>query len=199
MDPISIGLLMMAGAGGVAAWARRRKGAKNEAKGRPRPPVGVKPAPKPVMKEPPIAKGLYGVGDVLQYLGDEFWLAGELTLVREGEAAVRLYSAPERGAARWVAMPRTGDVLFVLRADPTLHAMGWPGTEVPVGTATLRPVEKGSCQIEAAGELDDDWRGPGRYGLYRAMETVALVLEQNGRRLALTGKAVPKRLVEKLG
>lgn len=187
---------MMVGAGGVAAWARRRRDRTDRRPPERAPAVKVK-APPP--KDPPLPRGIYAVGDVLTHLGDEFWLAGELTLVREGDAALRLYSAPERGLPRFVAVPRTGDVIFVLRADAELHAMGWPGMEVPLKGAMLRPLEQGQCRIECAGELDDDWSGVGRYGLFRAMENVAVVIEQNGRRLALSGKAVPRRLVEKLG
>ena len=45
------------------------------------------------------------------------WLAGELSLQREGSAALRLFQAPDKGKTRWVAVPRQGDSYYVLEAD----------------------------------------------------------------------------------
>jgi hypothetical protein len=87
----------------------------------------------------------------------------------------------------------------VLRTNERLAAMGWPGVEVPFEGMVLRPVEQGACAIAPAGEVERRWEGVGRYAVFRAMETVAVVIEQGTQRLALTGKAVPRRLFEKLG
>lgn len=195
MDPITIGLLMAVGAGGAAALRRWRRGRERPSS---EPERGAAQREDPPRKERP-QPGENKVGDVLLYMGDEYWLAGELTLMREGSAAMRLYSAPERGKDRWVAFPREGDSVFVLRADDKLAAMGWPGTEVPCQGVVLRPVEQGQCAIAPSGEVERRWEGVGRYALFRAMETVALVVEQGTQRLALTGKAIPRRLLEKLG
>jgi hypothetical protein len=139
------------------------------------------------------------VGDVLLYMGEEYWLAGELCLTRDGSPALRLYAAPERGKERWLAFPRTGDAAFVLHVDEALAAMGWPGTEIPRQGTVLRPVEQGPCAITPSGEIEQRWEGLGRYAIYRAMEHVAVVVEQSGQRLMLTGKAIPRQLLEKLG
>lgn len=188
MDPITIGLLVAVGTGGAAAVARWRKRRRVDA---PR-----KEAPR---KEARDTGGEHRVGDVLLHMGDEYWLAGELALMRDGGAAVRLYSAPERGRDRWLAIPRDGDSALVLRANEKLAAMGWPGSEIPLEGKVLRPVEQGSCAIAPSGEVEQRWEGVGRYAIFRGMEAVALVLEQGGQRLALTGKAIPRRLLEKLG
>jgi hypothetical protein len=112
---------------------------------------------------------------------------------------VRLFSAPERGSVRWLAVPRTGESVYVLHTDKDLLALGWPGVELPLRGTTLRPLEQGPCAIGVQGEVEARWEGLGRYGVFRALETVAVVLEQGGQRLALSGKAVPRRLLEKLG
>ena len=193
MDPISIGLLVAMGAGAAAAAARWRR-----ARGRrdgPREEQG--PAKNRRPQSP--AAGEHRVGDVLLYMGDEYWLAGELCLTRDGSAAMRLYSAPERGKDRWLAFPREGEAAYVLRADDAIEAMGWPGTEIPRGATVLRPVEQGACVIAPSGEVEQRWEGVGRYAVFRAMEQVAVVVEQSGQRLALAGKAIPRRLLEKLG
>lgn len=185
---------MAVGAGGAAAvarWRRRREAARDRDRDKDRPP--------PARKAEPRAPGEWRVGDVLLHLSDEYWLAGELSLLREGSTVVRLFSAPERGSSRWLAVPRAGDSVYVLHADATLAALGWPGMEVPLRGATLRPLEQGNCAIAVQGEVEARWEGLGRYGVFRALETVALVLEQGGQRLALSGKAVPRRLLEKLG
>lgn len=199
VDPISLGLLMAIGAGGAAAvtrWRRRRGEAERKA---------AKPAPKeakPAAKEegPRVSReaGAYRVGEVLLFLGEEYWLAGELALVREGTPALTLFAAPERARERWLAAPRQGESLYALEVDEALGKLGWPGTEVPNAGATMRRVEQGDCTVVASGEVPDGWSGAGRYAVFRAMETVAVVVEQGGNRLSLKGKTVPRRLVERL-
>jgi hypothetical protein len=195
MDPITIGLLAAMGAGGAAAvarWRRRRRGAKGER-------VEAERVAARKESRANAAAGEHRVGDVLLHMGDEYWLAGELALMREGSAAMRVCSAPEKGKERWLAFPREGESLYVLRTNERLAAMGWPGVEVPFEGMVLRPVEQGACAIAPAGEVERRWEGVGRYAVFRAMETVAVVIEQGTQRLALTGKAVPRRLFEKLG
>ncbi len=200
MDPITLGMLMAMGAGGAAAvarWRKKRDGATSE-----RSPVKPERAPSETPSAKPkreVRPGEHRVGDVLLYMGDEYWLAGELALVREGAAALRVCAAPERGRERWLAMPREGESYFVLRTDEKLAAMGWPGVELPFEGRLLRPVEQGACVIDPSGELERRWEGTGRYAVFRALETVAVVIEQGTQRIALTGKAVPRRLFEKLG
>lgn len=194
MDPITIGLLVAMGAGGAAAvarWRRRREAKVDQAE----PPRSAPRKEQRVTAGP----GEYKVGDVLLHMGDEYWLSGELALMREGSAAMRVCSAPERGKERWLAFPREGESLYVLRTDEKLAAMGWPGVEIPFQGMTLRPVEQGACAIAPSGEVERRWEGVGRYAVFRAMETVAVVIEQGTQRIALTGKAVPRRLFEKLG
>ena len=184
MDPLTLGVLFAVGAGGAAALARWR----------------LWRAPKPRPTRPaPEERATLRTGDVLTYLGDEYWLAGELSLAREGTVALQLFSAPERGAERWVALAPTGTTLHVLRVNEELEALGWPGVEVPLGGMVLRMVERGSCAVSPSGEVPPGWEGLGRYALFTSMENVALVLEQGPRRLALFGKSIPRRLVEKLG
>lgn len=197
MDPITIGLLMAMGAGGTAALARWRTRRSTKLAARRTGPARTARSESVVKREG--AGSDLRVGDVLLHLGDEYWLAGELALVRDGNPAMRLFSAPERGRDRWVGAPRAEDVLYVLRTDDALAAMGWPGLEVPSGGLVLRPVEQGPCAITPSGEVSATWEGLGRYGVYRAMESVAVVVEQGGQRLALTGKIIPRRLLEKLG
>lgn len=196
LDPISLGLLMAIGAGGAAAvtrWRRRRERAVA-----PKPKA---PAPKAAEAAPAVSRaaGAYRVDEVLLFLGEEYWLAGELALVREGTPAVTLFAAPERSQDRWLAVPRQGDVLYALQADPELMKLGWPGVEVPSAGGTMRRVEDGACTIVASGEVPDGWSGAGRYAVFRAMETVAVVVEQGDNRLALKGKTVPRRMVERMG
>lgn len=191
MDPLSIGLLVAMGAGAAAAvarWRRARdpKSPRNEESPRHR-------------RSPSLVGGEHRVGDVLLYMGEEYWLAGELCLTRDGSAALRLYAAPEHGKDRWLAFPHTGDSAFVLHTDEALAAMGWPGTEISWKGMVLRPVEQGPCAITPSGELQQRWEGLGRYAIYRAMEHAAVVVERSGQRLALTGKAIPRQLLEKLG
>ena len=47
--------------------------------------------------------------------------------------------------------------------------------------------------------MPEGWSGAGRYAVFRAMETVAVVVEQGSNRLALKGKTVPRRMVERMG
>lgn len=191
MDPISLGLLLAIGTGGAAAVARWRR----QQRARPQPPAETPCADTRRESGP----GAIRVGDVLLWMGDEFWLAGELSAVREGAAVLRVYAAPEKGRDRWVAIPAKGDVVMFLDRDAALEGIGWPGTEVPTQGVVLRPVEQGSCAITVHGEVETTWEGLGRYAVFKGMETVAVFLEQGRQRLALRGKSVPRRLVEKLG
>lgn len=193
MDPISLGLLLAMGAGGAAALARWRNARKSQEKV-PEPATPHRARPRP-------NEGDLGlrVGDVILYLGEEFWLAGELSLQREGSAVLRLFQAPDKGKTRWVAVPRQGDSYYVLEADAELARIGWPGMEVPLRGRTLRPVEQGACAVAPSGELESGWEGLGRYAVFRALETVAVVLEQGSNRLWLSGKMVPKALTQRLG
>ena len=192
MDPITLGLLMAIGAGGAAAAVRWRK-----QRGAKRPASAVTSAKPDARREgdPSAIKG----GDVLLWMGDEFWLSGELRMVREGAPVLRVFTAPEKGRDRWVALTRQGDQVYFLDRDTALEGMGWPGVEVPSQGQTLRPVEQASCAITAQGEVDAGWEGVGRYAVFRAMETIAVFIEQGSQRVALRGKSVPRRLVEKLG
>jgi hypothetical protein len=198
-DPISLGLLMALGAGGAAAltrWRRRRGAVAAKAA------AVAKAAVEPAEKAGPQvsrAAGAYRVDEVLLFLGEEYWLAGELALVREGTPALTLFVAPERAQDRWLAAPRQGDVLYALQADADLRNLGWPGVEVPSAGGTMRRVEEGQCTIVPSGEVPEGWSGAGRYAVFRAMETVAVVVEQGSNRLALKGKTVPRRLVERMG
>jgi len=196
LDPISLGLLMAIGAGGAAAVARwRRK--------RERPSAVPAKATEAAAQRtgPQVSReaGAYRVGEVLLFMGEEYWLAGELALVREGTPALTLFVAPERAQDRWLAAPRQGDVLYALVADAPLADLGWPGVEVPSAGGTLRRVEEGACTIVPSGEVPEGWSGAGRYAVFRAMETVAVVVEQGSNRLALKGKTVPRRMVERMG
>ncbi len=198
IDPVSLGLLMAIGAGGAAAVSRwRRKGAervdaRRAADGR----ADAKPAEAQPAPAPPT--GAYQVDDVLLFLGEEFWLAGQLAVMREGTATLMLYPAPERGRDRWMAAPRQGDALYVLEVDATLARLGWPGAEVPDRGATLRRSEEGACTFVPTGEVPDGWSGGGRYAVFRSLDTVAVFVEQGANHLALRGKTVPRRLVERL-
>lgn len=204
VDPISLGLLMAIGAGGAAAvtrWRRRREGASMQAKlVQEAKPAKAAAKPAAVDEGPRVSReaGAYRVGEVLLFLGEEYWLSGELALVREGTPALTLFVAPEKGKDRWLASPRQGEVLYALERDEALGRMGWPGTEVPHAGGTMRRVEQGDCTIVASGETPDGWSGSGRYAVFRAMETVAVVVEQGSNRLSLKGKTVPRRLVERL-
>lgn len=193
MDPISLGLLMAIGAGGMAAAVRVRK--RREAAREASPPPAPTPAPAPRREADPNA---LKVGDVLLWMGEEFWLSGELKMVREGASVLRVFPAPEKGRDRWVGLSAKGDTLHFLDRDAALEAIGWPGTEVPSQGLVLRPVEQGACAVAPSGEVEAGWEGVGRYALYRAMETVAVFVEMGPKRLALRGKSVPRRLVEKL-
>lgn len=196
MDPITLGLLMAMGAGGAAALVRLRRRGRVEP-GQPQRPVK---APRPavatkVEADPTAVK----VGDVLLHLGESYWLAGELSLQREGAAALRVFCAPEKGRARWVALPRQGDSLYLLDEDEALRDIGWPGVELVLRGRTLRALEQGSCAVAPRGEVPSGWEGVGRYAVFRALETVAVVIEQGSNRIALSGKMVPRALVERLG
>ncbi len=198
MDQITLGLMLAVGAGGTAAvarWRGRRRFSQGEGEGRAgRLSAGAEAR----LARREGAEGDLRVGDVLMHLGEAYWLAGELALVRDGSPSLRLFTAPEQGKDRWVGIPRSGDVMYVLHTDKTLAELGWPGVEVPLGGLVLRPLEQGSCAVAPHGEVSANWEGVGRYGVFRAMETVAVVVEQGGQRLALSGKIVSRRLVEKL-
>lgn len=196
MDPISLGILMAVGAGGAAAVARWRK---RRGEARAEKAASTKESPRPRPARPQEGDAALRVGDVILYLGDEYWLAGELSLQREGTAALRLFQAPEKGRSRWVALPRQGDSLYVLETDAELAKLGWPGVEVPLKGRTLRPVEQGACAVAPSGEVESGWEGVGRYAVFRALETVAVVVEQGHNRLALSGKLVPRALTQRLG
>lgn len=196
LDPISLGLLMAIGAGGAAAVARWRRKRERPSKA---PAKTTEAAAQRTGPQVSREAGAYRVGEVLLFMGEEYWLAGELALVREGTPALTLFVAPERAQDRWLAVPRQGDVLYALVADAPLAALGWPGVEVPSAGGAMRRVEEGACTVVASGEVPEGWSGPGRYAVFRAMETVAVVVEQGSNRLALKGKTVPRRMVERMG
>jgi hypothetical protein len=197
MDPFVLGLVAVMGASAaMAARIRRLRRREGEADGHPRPQGGPAPPRTPVASDPDAVR----VGDVLTYLSEEFWLAGELTLWREGVPALRLFSAPTRGADRWVALPRDGRSIWVLQTNGDLAAIGWPGVEVPTGGRLMRRFEYGPAAIAPTGEVATTWEGVGRFALFRGHDGVALVLEGPAReRLALVGREIPRQLVEKMG
>jgi hypothetical protein len=140
------------------------------------------------------------VGDVLLYLGDEFWLAGGLSLVREGSPALRVFTAPERGQNRFLAVPRDARTVWVLHSDDELASIGWPGVEVPTGGRMMRRAEYGNAAVTHEGEGFTGWEGLGRYAVFRAHDGVALVVEgPSNQRLALVGREIPRQLIEKMG
>lgn len=204
IDPISFGLLMAIGAGGAAAvtrWRRRRERPSTPPEAKPaKPAKPTRPARPAEPEGPKVSReaGAYRVGEVLLFLGEEYWLAGELALVREGTPALTLFAAPEKAKDRWLAAPRQGEVLYALEVDEALGRLGWPGSEVPHAGGTMRRVEQGDCVVVPSGEVPDGWTGAGRYAVFRAMETVAVVVEHGENRLALKGKTVPRRLIERL-
>jgi hypothetical protein len=191
MDPFIVGMVVLAGASAAAALRLRGRRAREAA-----------PSPRalPAATETAQGDGAVRVGEVLTYLSDEYWLAGELALVREGQTAMRLFSAPERGRERWVALPRDGRALWVLYVDPALAALGWPGVEVPAAGRTLKRIEHGSVALVPAGEGTAEWEGMGRFALFRAHDAVAVVVHgPHGEQLALVGREIPWQLVQKMG
>lgn len=192
MDPFTIGILCAVGASGAAAAMRWGRGRRAGAAARRTPPKLESGAAQ--------SGDEVHVGDVLTYLGDEFWLAGELALVREGSSAIRLFTAPERGKERWVALPRDGRSLWVLFVDTDLAAIGWPGVEIPTGGRVLRRAEFGNAAIVPGGEGLGTWEGMGRFALFRSHDAVAVVIEGPSKdRLALVGREIPRQLVQKMG
>jgi hypothetical protein len=201
MDPFVLGIAAVVGASAaIAARLRRRAQAKKarlEAGSTPKKLAATKVSG--TEDEPSPIEGVR-VNDVLTYLGDEYWLSGELSLVRDGSAAMRLFSAPERGRERWVALPRDGRSIWVLYVDPDLASIGWPGVEVPSGERTLRRFEYGNAALVPLGEMASAWEGMGRFALFRALDAVAVVVEGPSKdRLALLGREIPRQLVQKMG
>lgn len=191
MDPILFGLVALVGAGVGAAMQLRR--------GRDKGKDAAPPKPLPAVTEDGEPLKLT-VGTVLTFLEQEFWLAGELTLKREGAVVLRLFHAPEKGRDRWVVASRDDRSLWVLDADSKLEALGWPGVEVPSGDGVLRRHEWGNAALLSAGELPQGWEGMGRFAVFRGVNSVALVVEgPQGARLALVGREVPRALVQRLG
>jgi hypothetical protein len=134
-------------------------------------------------------------------MGESYWLAGELTLKREGSVALRLFSAPEKGTDRWIALTRDGQSVWVLEVSRALEAMGFPGVELPLGQRVLRRSEHGNVAIEPSGEGTLGWEGLGRFAMFRGHDRVAVFVERmdRSRTLALEGREIPRQLVEKLG
>src|SRR5262245_8725463 len=132
MDPFVLGLVAVMGASAAVAARIRRLRRGDSAPDKSTTPRTA--ATAGATADPDAVR----VGDVLTYLGDEYWLAGELSLLREGAPAVRLFTAPERGRERWVALPRDGRSVWVLYTDSDLAAIGWPGVEIPSGGRLLR-------------------------------------------------------------
>jgi hypothetical protein len=194
MDPFVFALVVVMGGAAAVASRLRRASPGGDASRRA-------PASTSVGDSGSAGDGSVRVGVVLTYLDDEYWLAGELAVVREGAPAVRLFSAPDRGREQWVALPRDGRSLWVLYVDPELGAMGWPGIEVPTGGGrVLRRFEHGDAALVPSGEVTAEWEGLGRFALYRGHDTVAVVVEGPAKdRLALVGREIPWQLVQKLG
>lgn len=190
MDPFIFGMVVLVGASAAAAMRLRRARRAEESV-----PLGRKALPAPAGGGEAVQ-----VGDVLTYLGDEYWLAGEIALLREGAPSLRLFTAPERGRERWVALPRDGRSLWVLYADADLQAVGWPGVEVPAGGRVLKRAEHGTAALVPVGEVARAWEGMGRFAVFRGHDAVAVVVEgPHKERLALVGREIPWQLVQKMG
>lgn len=195
MDPITLILVGVCASGAAAALGFRAK--RRDSK-------------LPSASPPPRAKGSRAsdarradevkVGDVLLYLGDEFWLSGGLSLVREGSTALRVFSAPERGKDRYLAIPADGRTVWVLYLDDALGSIGWPGVEVPSGGRMMRRGEYGNAAVTHEGEGFGGWEGLGRFAVFRAHDGIAVVVEGPAKqRLALTGREIPRQLIERMG
>jgi hypothetical protein len=191
MDPLIFGVIVLVGAPAAAAtvrWMRARR-AMDE------------PKQLAAGRTTPVSREGVHVGDVLTHMGESYWLAGELTLKREGSVALRLFSAPEKGTDRWIALTRDGQSVWVLEVSRALEAMGFPGVELPLGQRVLRRSEHGNVAIEPSGEGTLGWEGLGRFAMFRGHDRVAVFVERmdRSRTLALEGREIPRQLVEKLG
>jgi hypothetical protein len=193
MEPILLGVIALVGAPAVAATARWFRGRQHR---QPEPPPQRLPATSTT-----IARDGIRVGDVLTYLGDTYWLSGELSLKREGSGVLRLFIAPEKGRDRWLALPRDGQSVWVLETSQELAAMGLPGVELPLSGRVLRRTEHGNVAIEPLGESTLGWEGLGRFAIFRGHDRVAVFVEGADRKrvLGLEGREIPRQLVQKIG
>jgi hypothetical protein len=193
MDPFLFGVIVLVGAPAAAAATRWIRGRRQ--------PEAPRPPPKLPANTTTISRDGIRVGDVLTYLGESYWLSGELSLKREGSVVVRLFVAPEKGQDRWLALPRDGQSVWVLEVNKELEAMGFPGVEVPLSGRTLRRTEHGNAAIEPSGEGTLGWEGIGRFALFRAHDRVAVFIEgpDRRRRVALEGREIPRQLIQKMG
>ncbi len=194
MDPVTLILVGLCASGAATALGMRVRRRAGEAEKPPaRPPRGRTAQSSSRDEET-------RVGDVLTYMGDEFWLAGALSIVREGAAVLRIFSAPERGPDRFLAIPRDGRSVWVLYVDEELRSIGWPGVEVPSAGRMLRRMEYGNAAFTQEGDGLASWEGTGRFAVFRAHDGVAVVIEGPGQqRLALVGREIPRQLIEKMG
>jgi hypothetical protein len=184
VDPVTLGILLGVAVSGAATALGLRRGRKPAAR---------------AQADRRVREGEIQVGAVLTHLGDEYWLAGEVSFVREGSAALRVFVSPQRGGDRWVALTRDATAVWFLDVAPDLAAIGWPGVEVAVSGKLLRRVETGTAVVSTAGESVGGWGGSGRFATFRGAELVALFAEASGQKLALLGNEVPRALIQQLG
>ena len=192
MDPIIFGTIVLVATPAAAAVARFFRRRKQDPKSASTPP--------PRLLSDPRDAQILRVGDVVTYLEESYWLAGELSLKREGVQVLRLFLAPEKGADRWLAVLRDGLSVWILEADSELAAVGFPGVELPLGGRTMRRSEFGNVALMPQGECAKEWEGMGRFAMFRAHDTVAIYIESAVRgRLALKGREIPRQLLQKMG
>ena len=141
----------------------------------------------------------FEVGVVLDVLGRECWLAGELALVRDGVVCVRMFPAPDRDTTRWLAVIDRPRTVLLLERDHDLENAGWPGARAVVSGEQLDTVAYGAVTTRARGEFLEGWAGDGRYALLRGPTQRALCLDVNGALLALAGCSVDESAIETLG
>ncbi|MDP3273752.1 MAG: DUF4178 domain-containing protein [Deltaproteobacteria bacterium] len=190
MDPLLVGVIVFVAAPAAAATARWIRGMRAN---------NAAPAPKPLALTAQSGDGIR-IGTVVTHLGETYWLAGCLSLRRDGSTLFRVFLAPEQGQDRWVIIPRDDSWVWIVDRVAALESMGFPGVEVPYEGRVLRRAEHGQVGIEAAGEGVRGWEGLAKFGVFRSVDRVALFIERADRKhYALVGREVPRSSLQTLG
>jgi len=159
--------------------------------------VSVPDETKPDERKPAHVKGDLGVSDVVLYLDQEFWLAGCVHLIEEGELVASLFRTPGAEPICWLAELGVAREI-VLFEDTSEVPRGRVGDELPIGGRSLRLYRRGRAVLTTEGEQLPVSADSCEFALMRdGSGRRLLVLDHaNGTRWALLGAYVGRELLD---
>ena len=152
---------------------------------------------QPSTSSVPAATNELGIGAVVLYLDEEFWLAGRVVLTEDGEQVLRLFRTPGAEPVIWLGeLGRRGEIVLFRETGDVPG--GRLGDELPVGGRSLRLTRRGRAEMVGDGEQLPSMAEHCDFALLTdGSGRRLLVLDlSDGSRWALLGEQVNRELLD---